>query len=211
MKNSIIVIICLFFLISTSIFPQWFFAGNTSSQTYNLGAIDSSYAVISGTNQGLYKTTNGGSSWELLNNPISSSIIGISFVDTSHIWIAGESATIYKSTDGGNTWIEQYNDTSQTDFFNHVKMFDLNNGIAMGDAKSDSKPALFLRTTDGGNNWTSKNLSNFIGKGSGDLWRRIDFPDISSGYFFPSPYLGGKNLYKTTDGGCNASREKILL
>lgn len=200
-KNSKVIIICLFFLINSSIFPQWISAGNTFfSQTINLGAIDSSYAIISGTNQGLYKTTNGGSSWELFNNPIASSIIGLSFVDTFHIWIAGESA-IYKSTDGGNTWIEQYNDTTQTDFFNYIKMFDLNNGIAMGDAKSDTKPALFLQTTNGGNNWIPTNSSKFIGKGSGDLWRRLDFTDINTGYFFPSLWLGGKNIYKTTDGG----------
>jgi photosystem II stability/assembly factor-like uncharacterized protein len=80
-------------------------------------------------------------------------------------------------------------------------MFDLINGIAMGDAKSSTKPALFLRTTYGGNDWISVNSTNFIGQASGDLWRRIHFPDLNTGYFFPSLWQGGKNLYKTTDGG----------
>jgi len=203
MKISRVIVFCFSILINSTIIAQWVNAGNAASlQTYNLDAIDSSFAIIAGTNQGLYKTTNGGMSWELLNNPIQSSTIGISVLDNLNSWIAGKSS-IFKSADGGNSWIEQYHDTSKTGFFNYIKMFDLNNGIAMGDPKDSNQPALFLHTTNGGNNWISVNQSNFVGQFSSDLWRRVDFVDFNNGYFFPGPYLGGfyKNLYRTTDGG----------
>jgi photosystem II stability/assembly factor-like uncharacterized protein len=203
MKISSVITFSLLFLFNSTIVSQWINVGTTPfSQIYNLDAIDSSFAIISGTNQGLYRTTNGGTSWELLNNPTQSSIIGISVIDNLNIWIAGASS-IFKSADGCNTWIEQYHDTSKTDFFNYIQMFDLNQGVAMGDPKDSNQPALFLHTTDGGNNWISVNQSNFIGQSSADLWRRVDFFDANNGYFFPGPYLGGvyKNLYRTTDGG----------
>ena len=38
----------------------------------------------------------------------------------------------------------------------YVKMFDINNGIAIGDAVGNN-PFLFLTTSDGGNNWVSAN------------------------------------------------------
>ena len=40
---------------------------------------------------------------------------------------------------------------------NYLEMFDEMNGMAMGDAPANDKPALFLKTTDGGTNWISQN------------------------------------------------------
>ena len=85
---------------------------------------------------------------------------------------------------------------------NYIEMFDSLYGIAMGDAPSSTEPTLFLRTTDGGENWLSMNDSSLIGLWSGSVWKRVDFLDENIGYFFS--YLDSPNrLYKTTDGGKN--------
>jgi hypothetical protein len=102
--------------------------------------------------------------------------------------------------DGGTNWQLQFYDTSLTEFMNYIEMFDDLNGIAMGDAKDNSSPAIFLRTTNGGNNWISMNQSNLIGLLSGDQSRRVDFVNINTGYFYSSGESPQK-LYKTINGG----------
>ncbi len=215
MKTSLVFFFSILFLFNSSIFPQWFSASGDIgfyAIPLVLDATDSNHAIVS-ISSDLNKTTDGGLHWVTLNNPIpgsipgtSTSVITLSMIDTLHIWIAS-SSFIFKTTNGGIIWDEQYGDTSKTDFFNYIKMFDLYNGIAMGDAKSDSEPALFLQTTDGGDNWISINSSNFIGQSSSDSWRRVHFLNQQTGYFFPGPYQGGiyKNLYKTTDSGTSWS------
>ena len=126
----------------------------------------------------------------------------------SHIWIASEgndSAHILFTDDLGETWTVQYNDSSKTKFFNYIEMFDSKNGVAMGDAPSDSGSALFLQTSDGGQNWNAmeNNLQIF---GSGDTWRRLDFVSPDVGFF--CEYWGHKpeetqGITKTIDGGNN--------
>jgi photosystem II stability/assembly factor-like uncharacterized protein len=83
---------------------------------------------------------------------------------------------------------------------NYIEMFDSLNGVAMGDAPTPTDPALFLRTTDGGKNWTSMNPDELIGLSSGDVWRRVDFVDINVGYFY-STGESSQKLYKTNNGG----------
>ncbi|MGE5409394.1 MAG: WD40/YVTN/BNR-like repeat-containing protein, partial [Clostridiales bacterium] len=82
---------------------------------------------------------------------------------------------------------------------NFIKMFDLKNGVAMGDNSSSDLPAVFLNTSDGGNTWTSVNPAAF-GSSSGDMWRRLDFPSLKTGYFFESG-INPQYIYKTLDGG----------
>lgn len=81
-------------------------------------------------------------------------------------------------------------------------MFDENNGIAMGDAPSNDKPMLILRTTDGGINWISVNDSFFIGGYSRNDRKIISFVSSATGYLYPS--ISGQvqnKLFKTTDAG----------
>lgn len=204
MKISRVIVFSFLLLFNSTIFPQCLpVAGNIGYATpLALDAVDSNNAIIS-VRYSLNKTTDGGLHWVELNLPFVDFLCyHLSMVDSSHIWVVGEhEPAIFKTTNGGNTWIEQFKDTSKTEFFNYIKMFDLNNGIAVGDPKGSTKPAIFLRTTDGGSNWISTNTSNLIGEFVIDLWRKIDFINIKTGYFFPVYSFVHDNLYKTTDGG----------
>lgn len=81
-------------------------------------------------------------------------------------------------------------------------MFDLNNGIAIGDAVGNS-PALILSTTNGGTDWVSISDTLFKAGFSGDVWKRISFINSNTGYFYISGIAPNQQLYKTTNGGKN--------
>ena len=168
-------------------------------------AIDSLTAIgpINSNRDSIYITTNGGITWNPINHPTISTA-DISMVTKQKLWLCtcGYDGKIYATTDGGNNWQLQFDDTSLTRCMNYIEMFDSLNGVAMGDCSSPNKPALFLRTTDGGNNWISMNQNYLIGLSSGDLWRRVDFVDINTGYFRSSGE-SPKKLYKTTNGGAD--------
>ena len=206
MKNLVSWYIVLVLILSTDSFSQWSpAAGNLNVNQWGLGwaidAVDSNCAVISVSYGAIYRTLDGGKSWGKIS-PLNSSSTGIdiSMVDSLNIWFGAEDGKIFATSDGGKNWAIQFDDTSKTNFMNYIKMFDSQNGIAMGDGKTASDPAFFLKTTDGGTNWVSANDSAF-GAYSGDTWRRLDFISPNVSYFYESG-LNPQSIYKTTDG-CN--------
>jgi len=147
----------------------------------------------------VYLTQSSGHQWDLIFSIYPEDIIDISIIDEEKIWFCtGYPASIYNTLDGGETWIEQFSDSTITLFFNYIEMFDENNGIVMGDGNENEGPAIFLKTNDGGANWIAVNDSAFGGY-SGDLWRRIDFININTGYFRESG-INPNLLFKTEDG-----------
>jgi len=147
----------------------------------------------------VYKTSDAGATWESSTLPAKVSPNDVSMTDADHIWFSGRFGHIYATADGGKNWMLQFYDTTLTRFMNYVEMFDLKNGVAMGDSRNAFGPAVVLKTSDGGNHWVSVNDSAFGGY-SGDEWRRIDFVDPLVGYFLQSG-INPPNLFKTTNGG----------
>ncbi|MBK7032443.1 MAG: hypothetical protein IPH49_04080 [Ignavibacteria bacterium] len=109
--------------------------------------VDSDYGWIS-SSAGIFRTTDGGSTWTMANASLGGSI---SFVDRNKGWAASgsylnSSGWIKHTTDGGVTWVSQASglpmDILQLDFF------DQNTGCAVG---SWGK---ILWTNDGGQTWS---------------------------------------------------------
>jgi photosystem II stability/assembly factor-like uncharacterized protein len=173
-------------------------------RAYSIDAYDSLIATGPFTTNPnlLYITSDGGNNWYTrpLPNNLQSSPGDISIIGENKIWFCTWDGEIYSTTDGGFNWQLQFYDTTMTKFMNYIEMFDTLNGMAMGDAPANDKPALFLKTTNGGVNWISQNETSLIGLSSGDIWRRVDFVDINNGYFFSSGESPQK-LYKTTNSG----------
>jgi len=200
-----------YFLFSLIIFnstmtnAQWYeISSNLPSDwfTNSIDAIDSMILIgpLQGSNS-IFKTENGGQSWSEFDSPSYCGVI--SMTDKDKIWFTNfDFAEIWATKDGGYTWELQFHDPSLTQFMNYIEMFDSLNGVAMGDAPNPTQPALFLRTTNGGENWISMNSDELIGLSSGDLWRRVDFLNINVGYFYSTGEEVQK-LYKTTNGGNN--------
>jgi photosystem II stability/assembly factor-like uncharacterized protein len=197
MKFTLIILL----LFSSYLFAQWELRNNgidtQGGIAWAIDALDSNYSVI-GYN-GFYKTTDGGLNWTHPDIPVEATIIDIEMIDEQKFIYGSSNGMIYKTTDGGNTWSQKFFNPSLTTFINYIKMFDADNGIAMGDALSAGLPAVFLKTADGGETWVSIN-DNAFGSYSGDTWRRLDFINISTGYFYQSG-ISPQKLYKTTDGG----------
>jgi photosystem II stability/assembly factor-like uncharacterized protein len=80
---------------------------------------------------------------------------------------------------------------------NYIEMFNLAEGVAMGDAPN-GRAAAFLRTNDGGASWKSMNRHFLLDASSGDVWRRVDFVNVDVGYFYCQTLV-----YKTTNGGAS--------
>jgi photosystem II stability/assembly factor-like uncharacterized protein len=170
----------------------------TWSSAFAIDASDSNTATISVRPTSIFQTVDGGSTWrEMLIGEPREDVTDISMADGNHIWLCTDHGRIYGTTDGGVSWTVQFYDTSKTKFFNYIKMFDLYSGVAEGDGPPGAR-ALVLKTTDGGDHWTS--VPNSLEGSSGSIWQRIDFVNPEVGYFFVSGF-GPQALFKTTDGG----------
>lgn len=181
----------------------------------SIDACNNYTSVIAAYSPYILKTEDSGNHWLRTEYPafktlygnvsIYEGVVDISVIDKLHFWICTNAGRILATSNGGSTWLVQYYDTTKTKFLNYIKMFDINNGVLMGDANNvispDSVPgpAIFLKTTDGGKSWISVNDSAFGGY-SGDTWSRLDFVNINIGYFRESGMIPQK-LYKTTNGG----------
>jgi photosystem II stability/assembly factor-like uncharacterized protein len=201
MKKHVKLVIALCILVSPPTSAQWV-QTNRPAVNWGIGwaidACDSTAAVLSITYGMVFQTLDGGNSWRELDfSDLAEDAIDLSMVDRTHIWACTDEGRIYATRDGGISWTPQFYDTTKAKFFNYIKMFDLNNGVAEGDGPSTA-PALLLKTTDGGDHWTS--VPNFLPGLSGDTWHRIDFVNPEVGYFFVSGY-GPQALFKTTNGG----------
>lgn len=151
-------------------------------------------------------STDGGNNWDIrcLKETIGR-VTDISMIDSNNIWLCTYANTnvnilnsqILYTSNGGENWIVQFADSTGRKFINYIEMFDLNNGIAMADGETDVP--IFLKTIDGGNNWVQTS-TQAIGGASGDTWRRLDFVDVNTGYFYESG-INPQKLYKTTDSG----------
>ena len=151
-------------------------------------------------------TYDGGITWDAkcINIPIER-IVDISIVDSNNIWICTEpgrtqESIIIHTDNGGYTWQEQYNNYENNCFLNYIKMFDENNGVVFGDGKKDEEIPNTLTTNDGGKTWNESTFSDRIGITS-DIWRRVSFIDVNTGYFFASLPNVHSMLFKTTDSG----------
>ena len=203
LKNFILLLLCIFSFTSI-IYSQWTLQKNGLQfwrQGNAIDACDSNTAIIV-VDSTLFKTEDAGNTWEKVTYPSigNGECADISIIDKDHFWIATYNGGILATTDGGINWAVQFYDTAKTRFMDYVKMFDLNNGIAIGDAVGNN-PFLFLTTSNGGKNWDSVKYNDYQGGRSESLWRSISFVSPSIGYFNMSLGEPPYQLLKTIDGG----------
>ena len=214
LKFSLLLITITSLSCFTSLNAQWYDKSNGLPDYYGYANAIDAYDSLIATGpytlapsyipDSLYLTTDGGNSWYTRPLPGNlerhDDLYDISIIGKDKIWFGTGKGKIYNTTDGGFNWQLQFYDTLKSTFINYIEMFDSLNGMAMGNANYwSNKPALFLKTTNGGTDWISQNDSYFLGAGSGDLWRRVDFININTGYFLLSRDSIG--LYKTTNSG----------
>ena len=93
----------------------------------------------------LYRSTDGGTEWELLMAPDMPDEMDIFFIDARTGWIAGSEGRIIRSDDGGQSWVYQVSGVE--DDLMDIFFVDAQTGWAVGE------DGLVLGTVDGGSNW----------------------------------------------------------
>lgn len=113
---------------------------------------------VSGGSGGVFRTTDGGATWEDVSPPDAE---GLGFRDvearsaTEAVVLSigeGEASRIYRTTDGGATWSEAFRNAEPAAFYNCLDFYP---GGRVGLAVSDPVDGRFriARTTDGGRSW----------------------------------------------------------
>ena len=124
----------------------------------------------------IYKTTNGGTFWELVYTP-SVSVYALSFINDSIGWCVGDS--LYKTTDAGQNWTLLSSNVDGT----ILKMQFLNESVGWLSTFGGNN---LYSTSDGGNSWNLKLTS------INDFW----FTDMDNGWY----NTNGKIFYTTNNG-----------
>lgn len=175
----------IFILLNTILLKaQWFQLNNwTMDYFYSTFFVDQNTGWIVGQNGGIYKTQDGGITWEVQLSGVTTNLYSVFFISPNIGWVVGSASIILKTTDGGSNWIPQY--TSVNTWFNEAFFINNTEGWLVGGNGT------FLFTVDGGETWQQKqtNTSNFL----------------NSVYFINSNYGfvvgGGGTIFHTTDGG----------
>lgn len=158
----------------------------------------------------LWETLDGGETWtditDRISGPIPEGICGISVVDADHIFGVGRfsgPATFVKTTDGGQTW-QSKSLSPDAETLIDVHFFNALEGLAVGGISNNlnsGNRAVVLQTTDGGDTWTRRHVTN--GPESEWGWK-ITFPSRFTGYVSVE-YISSSgtpaSILKTTNGG----------
>ena len=126
-----------------------------TNQNKNIIAINSDDYIFSGGTSGLYRSTDKGISWTLLNTgTMDSSIVSIHFNLNNHIFIGTEVTGVFRSTNNGEIWEEVNNGLSN--LYGYCIASTEVDHIFVG-----TREGVF-RSTDNGNFWESANTGLII-------------------------------------------------
>lgn len=176
--------------------------GFFDSQTGIIGTLDTAKA--------LYRTSNGGVNWVLINNlpsPKPKGICGISIVNENMAYVVGTYygfARAYRTTDKGLTWSIVFNDASLARSLVDVYFWSPDSGLIAGGyniSDYSNGNSVVLLTTNGGTNWTRVYRSTRTGEW---CWKISFLPGSRmTGYASIERHSGFSYIIKTTNGGSN--------
>ncbi|HNP55318.1 MAG TPA: YCF48-related protein, partial [Ferruginibacter sp.] len=129
----------------------------------------------------------------VITSGIKSSMRGLSVVNDDVLWVSGSGGTVGRSTDAGKTWRWTKIAGLEKTEFRDIEAFDSNTAIIMG----IEKPAVILKTTDGGNNWSRV----FESDREGMFLDAMEFWNEQSGIVIGDPIKGKFFVARTFDGG----------
>ena len=124
-----------------------------------LDAVDAETAWVGGDGGGVFRTTDGGGTWDEVSPPGSGGLLfrDVEARSASEAVVLsigeGEASRIYKTVDGGATWTETFRSAEPAAFYNCVDFWPGGKrGIAMSDPVDGEWR--IITTSDGGDTWT---------------------------------------------------------
>ena len=174
----------------------------------SISVVDQNVIFVAANANLLYRTLNGGSTWELKNTGLAAigNLYGISATDSLNCWVgwlkdpSGTPASIYRTTDGGTSWTLQW--TLAGSFPNGIKMFTPNYGIALADPTATGQPYQFRYTNDGGTTWSLSPTSPIASNEFGVI-NAFDFIDTNNIWAGSASTIRNATtckIYRTVDG-----------
>lgn len=181
----------------------------TASAFRSLKMLNADTGFTVGNFSSVYRTTNGGLSWDSLTTDIvpNQDLHKIDFVNSNVGWIfantANDTGTIWKTTDAGISWIRQSltGQTGNSTKITGAHMINENLCWALS-----AKPAVF-KTNDGGVTWVEQPLPDAYTGTLNDIYM------VNENVGFVVAGIGTGNIgrfYKTTDGGQNWNQDPLL-
>jgi photosystem II stability/assembly factor-like uncharacterized protein len=173
----------------------------------SISIVDSNVVFVVTAGNGIYRTLDGGKTWESKNTgiPSGTGMYGVSAVDSLNCivgWLAssGTPATIYRTTDGGKSWTSVW--TLAGSFPDGIKMFSPSYGVFIGDPTGNAKPYQFRYTIDSGKTWNLSPTSPIATSEFGVI-NAFDFIDTNRIWVGSANTLATgttAKIYKTTTG-----------
>jgi photosystem II stability/assembly factor-like uncharacterized protein len=157
--------------------------------------VDTSLAFISGGGGSIYRSTNAGQSWTILNGGYFD-LHGTHFVNANSGWAVGEEGTLQKTTNGGTNW--SFYPQITREVLRDVMFPSANTGYISGDS------GVILKTTNAGTNWFFLNSGTRINLF--DIFFVNNETGFAGGGFTSGDSIGTGTIIKTIDGGLNWSR-----
>ncbi len=149
----------------------------------------------------IFRTTDGGYNWQLMDSVSSSALTGVEFLNESTGWVSCEVNILYKTTNGGADLILVNNFPSPVpDGLQCIHI--LNSNILYGCGRESSDPT-FVKSTNLGESWITRDLSS-LAVGLTDCF----FINENTGFISGSVFVEGTYrsvVLKTTDGGTSWS------
>lgn len=188
----------LLFTFISSTYSQWIeIATFPHSNFREICFINSDIGFISGESQDeyvIYKTIDGGLSWDTVGQNIKGLVFSINFIDDSIGFITSNKnieTWIFKTEDQGETW----NEVAELTLFTNNSTFPTDSiGYVV---QSITDYALITKTIDQGNTWEV--ISSFSVDYGGSGVRDFQFITENIGYVIFNSGI----IYKSTDGGFN--------
>ena len=139
--------------------PTWWAADvGTDQQLRGLDAVDRDIAWVSGSAGGVWRTTDGGASWQDVSPPGADGLLfrDVEATDATHAQVLAigeaDDSRIYRTTDGGATWQRTFTNDDPVAFYDCLAFWP---GAKYGVAMSDPVDGKFriIETRDFGASW----------------------------------------------------------
>lgn len=134
----------------------------------------------------------------MLTSGTRASFRGLSVVNNNIVWVSGSNGTVGRSTNAGKTWQWHSVKGFEKTEFRDIEAFDSNTAIIMAIAE----PAYILRTTDGGQNWSTV----YKNDRKGMFLDAVDFYNEKYGMVVGDP-LNGKFYIAVTENAGKSWKE----
>jgi len=150
---------------------------------YGAKLLDEDHAVVVGAFGAVFRTADGGRTWQAAKVPTREYLFAVDFDGPSDGVAVGKAGAIVTTADGGETWTRREGGTDRNLF--SVAFSAPKHAWAVGDWGT------VLESTDGGATWTNRSLKDDV------VLTSQSWPDASHGY------LAGEfgTVQKTEDGG----------